>query len=270
MQKIADTEEISFPKVVEQPVMWGYYRDIHQADKYKAIVNPDTGKLFSVVSKDYKIIRHEEAIDQVEKAINETPDLGKYEIETEFYNDGGRMRQKYVFPDISVEIEDGDAVNPELQLFNSYDVTWPFILILGAFRIICTNGLIVGEKYLDIRKRHVFHFDQIDLKKQVSTALNRFNLQTAEWTKWACQQLTEEAHTQVMEAMKFGKKAKEEVAERIDREAKDFDDNDFPIMTLWIFFNILTWFITHRTVSLNHRVEMERRLRAVIGRLKGK
>ena len=83
---------VSFPDVVEQPIMWGYYRDIHQADKYKAIVDYDTGKLFSIVSQDYKLIRHEEAIDQVESAIQKNSALGDYTISTEFYNDRSRMQ----------------------------------------------------------------------------------------------------------------------------------------------------------------------------------
>ena len=31
---------------------------------------------------------------------------------------------------------------------------------------------------LHLRKRHVYDFEQLDLKKEVSTALQRFNLQT--------------------------------------------------------------------------------------------
>ena len=46
-------EKIVFPDVVEQPVMWGYHRNQHYADKHKAIVDSSTGKLFSIVSKGY-------------------------------------------------------------------------------------------------------------------------------------------------------------------------------------------------------------------------
>ena len=261
--------QTTFPEIVAQPVRWEGTERLHPAHNYKALVDAKTGKLFSIVSKKYKVIRHESAIDVVEKAINEHSELGAYEFSTDFYNDGGRMRRKYIFPDISVEIAHGDKVNPELQLYNSYDTTWPFIVILGAFRIICANGLVVGDKYLHIQKRHVFHIDQIDLKKQVSTALNRFNLQTDQWIKWAGKRLRKETHDQVMENMKFGKNATEEIEDRINREAEDFDVNGFPIVSLWIFFNILTWYITHRGISLNHRVELEKRLRKAITNFRG-
>jgi hypothetical protein len=86
----------------------------------------------------------------------------------------------------------------------------------------------------------------MNIKKQVSTALNRFNLQTNQWKKWIDIKLTEKTYAKVMKTMKFGK----------------------PIMNLWIFYNILTWYITHRAVSLNHRVEMEKRLRAAMRHFK--
>jgi tetratricopeptide (TPR) repeat protein len=270
MKEKPDIGEISFPEIVEQPVMWGYYRDLHQANKYKAIVNFDTGKLFSIVSNDYRLIRHEEAIEQIEKAIYEFPDLGRYETFTEFYNDMGRMRRTYRFPEVSVEISSRDTVHLEMHLFNSYDTVWMFIVLLGAFRLICKNGLVVGKKFLHLRKRHVYELDQINLQEEVSTALTRFELQTRQWEFWAHRQLTEKVYKKVIKAMKFGKKAMEEIEGRIYQEADGFDDNHVPIMSAWIFFNVLTWYITYKAVSLNHRVELEKRLRAAMMHLRGR
>ncbi len=261
----------SFPEVVEQPVSWGPLRDLHQAKKYRALVDPNTGKLFSIVTKDYRLIRHEEAIDEVESAIDHTPALGNAgTITTEFFNDGGRMRRTYRFPDIAIEIGKGDPVNLELHLFNSYDVSWPFIVLLGAFRLICSNGLVIGKRFLYVRKRHVFNLEKLDLEAEISTALNRFTLQTKEWERWSSFQLTPAAHNKVMEHMKFGKTAKETIEGKVEREAAGHDGEGFPIITLWVFYNILTWYITFKTVSLNHRVEMERRLRDAMVHLKGK
>ena len=79
MKDMPDIGEISFPEVVEQPVTWGYGRNLHQADRYKAVVDPNAGKLFSIVSEDYRLIRHEEAIKRIEEAIHEVRDLGGYE-----------------------------------------------------------------------------------------------------------------------------------------------------------------------------------------------
>ena len=165
----------SFPEVSEVPVSWGEI-NLQRADQYKAIVNPDTGKVFSIVSKDYKLIRHEDAIQQIESIIRENLELGEFKTTIEFFNGGARMRMIFRFYNKSELIQIDDAVSPELHLFNSYDTTWPLIVLIGAFRYICTNGLVVGEKYLHLRKRHVYHFDDMNLKEQVLTALIRFNL----------------------------------------------------------------------------------------------
>ncbi len=252
--------EISFPAVSEAPVSWGA-GDLKLAEKYKAIVNPETGRVFSIVSKDYKLIRHEQAIEKVKRTIARFPGFEKWNTDINFFNDGGRMRMKFLFPDVEVKIDMDDVVNPELQLFNSYDITWPFIIILGAFRLICTNGLVIGQKFLHLRKRHVFDFKQIDLENEVATALKRFNLQTEQWQGWTDLHLSQKSYDDVMKAMKLGKQATVEVEDRMSQEAESFDDTGFPIMSLWVFFNVLTWYITHRAASLNHQVEMERRLR---------
>jgi hypothetical protein len=264
-QTTSNLATASYPEVSEVPVSWGEI-NLQRADKYKAIVNPETGKVFSIVSKDYKLIRHEDAVQQIESTINENPELGKYKIAIGFYNDGARMRVIYSFYKKSFEIERNDAVSPELHLFNSYDTTWPFIVLIGAFRFVCANGLVVGEKYLNLRKRHVYHFDDMDLKEQVSTALKRFKLQTKQWKNWTDRQLTEKTYEKTIKAMEFGSRAMELIEERIAHETEDYTDDGFPIMNLWIFYNVLTWYITHQAVSLNHRVEMERRLRLAIRR----
>ena len=53
-------------------------------------------------------------------------------------------------------------------------------------------------------------------------------------------------YNKVMTSMKFGKKATEEIEMRIFQEAEKYEhENDFPVMNLWVFFNILTWYIHH-------------------------
>jgi len=251
-----------FPKVGEMPITWGEGKHARAADGYKAIVDLDTGKLFSIVSANYTLIRHEDAIIEVEQAISCTKDLGRYEAITEFSNGGGRMRRTYRFTEIAVEVKEGDLVNPELHLFNSYDTKWPFIIILGAFRVICTNGLIVGEKFLHLRRRHIYEFGQINVSDEVGTALERFDQQAQEWKGWTERRLTPGVYDKVLEIMRFGIKAREAVEKRVLQEAEDFDSDGFPVITAWGFYNVLTWFISHNAVSLNHRVQMEDRLRS--------
>lgn len=251
----------TFPEVVMRPVMWGEGKEVLRSDRYRAIADNRTNKLFSIVSSDYKLIRHEDAIEDVEKVISENNNLGKYEVITEFYNSGGRMRRTYSFPKIKVEIKPKDHVNLKIELFNSYDVTWPFTLLLGAFRFVCSNGLVMGTKYYQLRKRHVFSLDRIAVREDLSTAIRRFNLQTREWRRWTDVQLTPKSYAKVMKTMRIGERATSEIETKLHQNAEGLSIADFPIITLWVFYNILTQYITHSAVSLNHQVEMENRLR---------
>ena len=172
------------------------------------------------------------------------------------------MRRTYRFTGNAVEVSRGDPIYPELHLFNSYDKTWPFFILLGALRVVCENGLVFGQGFLYLRKRHIYQLGQINVAEEVGTALKRFNQQTMEWKGWTEKKLTPRAYTKVLETMKLGIKAREEVESRVIQEAEGFDPDGFPILTVWGFYNVLTWHITHNSVSLNHRVEMEGRLRA--------
>lgn len=262
-------EEVVFPIIEEQPVSWGHYRDLHDADRYKAIVDRETGKLFSIVSKDYRVIRHEQAIDELEDILYETPEMGVPAVATSFFNDGGRMRRTYRFKKITIEIGPGDRVHPELHLFNSYDLTWPLIVLLGAFRFVCANGLVVGQKFYQFRKRHIVEFERMDFKDQVATALERFEDQVKTWRKWGTLALSLETYQKVMKVMEFGKRATETIEEKVNKDVEGFLTEGFPQPTVWIFYNLITWYITHRAVSLNHRVELEKRLRRAVGFFQG-
>jgi hypothetical protein len=258
-----------FPNVGEMPVSWGLGRKNRLAGNYKGIVDLDTGKLFSIVSKGYRIIRHEEAIAEMEEAISRTKDLGGYQVITEFTNNGGRMRRTYRFAGNAVEVKTRDPIYPELHLFNSYDKTWPFFILLGALRVVCENGLVFGQGLLYLRKRHIYQLGQINVAEEVGTALKRFNQQAREWKGWTEKKLTPRAYSKVLETMKLGIKAREKVKKRVSSEAKGVDPSGFPVITVWGFYNVLTWHITHNSVSLNHQVEMEDRLRAACLHLRG-
>jgi hypothetical protein len=253
-----------FPNVGETPISWWKDKDARLAENHKAIVNLNTGKLYSIVSKDYRLIRHEEAIKEIEAAIHRTKGLGPYELETAFYNQGGRMRRTYRFVGVAHEVEPGDFVNPELRLLNSYDQAWPFVVDLGAYRQVCSNGLVIGVILLQLRKRHVSELNRLDLTETVQTALEQFGKATLLWQDWAQRPLTEETYNHVIEGMDLGINATKEIEGQIRAESEGRDSQGFPIMTLWAFFNVLCWYATHRTISLNHRVEMERRLKAAM------
>jgi hypothetical protein len=223
-------------------------------------VDLNTGKVFSVVSNDYRLIKHEEAIEMVEGILHKTPSMAGYVVTTDFYNDGGRMRRKYRFPGITVQVREGDSINLEFHLYNSYDISWPFIVLLGAFRLVCANGLVIGKRYYHFRKRHVFRLEDVGLEVDLDRSIGQFNLQAKEWRKWAEIPMRMAVYDRVMRSMQFGTRAEGEIEEKI-WEGIGASQAGVPLISVWTFYNVLTWYITHRVASLNRRVNFEHRLR---------
>ena len=69
-----DNENISFPDVAERPVAW-IGKEYSDAPEHKAIVDISSGRVFSIVSRSYKLIRHQDAISQVEDTLKNFPEL---------------------------------------------------------------------------------------------------------------------------------------------------------------------------------------------------
>ena len=74
-------------------------------------------------------------------------------------------------PDLTVEALSG--ITPEIVVSNSYDGTAAFRLMMGIFRIVCSNGLVVGQAYESIRVVHVG-----DAVRKVLEAAGRIQKQT--------------------------------------------------------------------------------------------
>ncbi|MAH44537.1 hypothetical protein CMI37_01835 [Candidatus Pacearchaeota archaeon] len=130
-------EETLFP-VKEVPAIG--YKVTESGHKF--IVREDTGDVLSCVSNSYKLINNQ---DVYNKAL---PVLEKNKcelVEAQSFSNGARTTWKWRFPETKVEIGKGDFVNPEIIIRNSYDGSTEASAMAGAFRLVCTNGLVIGH-----------------------------------------------------------------------------------------------------------------------------
>ena len=122
---------------------------LNQASKMKLTVSLDKdGKIHSLnkVSDDYKLVQHEEAIwKSLDQIITRFPEFGTPDVDLNFRKHGGIMHAKYTFPK-AVEIQEGDPIKPVVVLTNSVDLSKRFSLTFGAFRMICTNGMVIPDR----------------------------------------------------------------------------------------------------------------------------
>ena len=252
-----------FPTVREDVVSWGRRSRVHCPD-YKAVVNPKTGDTFSIVSNNYKLVKHEEALETVIDAVDSHQEFGKYEVDTQLLNNGAKMKTKIRFPEVEYDIGGGDLINPTIEVKNSYDAGWQYEIRFGAFRLVCSNGLVIGKQFVHYLKRHTQSLDQEKVKQVLIAGMEEFSEQTELWKTWVDQVTTATEYEQVMTEMDFSKKDSEAIHEEVEANSNIIQDNlKRKTLSKWVLYNILTAYVTHQVQSEIRRTNLESKLRRV-------
>src|SRR6478735_317586 len=109
-----------------------------------------------VVSKRYVLVQHASVIAALENALRaedvEPPDL---RCRLTLSESGARMRIRVELPErFAFSAPDGHAMALTFECFNSVDRTVPLFALLGWFRFVCSNGLVVGTTHASLRHHH--------------------------------------------------------------------------------------------------------------------
>ena len=271
-------EELKYPPVAAKLLNFlDNGEDLVPVEGHKAIVNPETGHVYDIVSDKYKLVKHEEVIENVEEVLVKDNQMGAYERSTIFYQKGARMRTTYKFPDVSVPVAKNDYVNPTIEVLNSYDRSIRHIIMLGAFRLICTNGMVVGKKFMQFRKRHMPDLYLEDVKDALELGLDSLQQQVIIWQQWSIVPLEKPRYEATIKKLDLNKKETVLLLEEPETSTKmsierwlaldemgEGYEKDTEVMTWWVFYNILTQFTTHRIESHNRRMQLEGRIRQVL------
>jgi len=120
-----------------------------------------------VVSKDYVLMPHHAVLDiptEALKAAEIAPENVRAELTITEY--GERMALSLYLPDkYSIDPGDGEVMALRLECFNSVDGSSRFRVLMGWFRFVCSNGLIIGVTRADVRRRHVGNFRLTDRQR---------------------------------------------------------------------------------------------------------
>lgn len=136
--------EFRLPKATLQPL----YRRV--GDSYIEIPNRlavvgENGKVYDIVSDRYQLILHEDVVSTVRKVLKDLKI--DYEEKIRVSYDGSFMVARYITGDVG-EFKVGFTVT------NSYDRSSGINVTGYLFRLVCKNGLVVGEDLLSSKFRH--------------------------------------------------------------------------------------------------------------------
>jgi len=139
-----------------------------------------------VVSKEYVLISHAKVIDVAIRALEEhqiDPVTVKATVSLTEY--GERMALSLYLPDKYAIAPDGKhKMTLRLECFNSVDGSSRFRALMGWFRFVCSNGLIIGTTKSDMRRRHVGDLDVADIYDVLTNGLRDSDAEKENFEKW--------------------------------------------------------------------------------------
>lgn len=255
------------PKVAEDRVSHGTAilgQDI-VTDDYKALINPDTGKLYKIVSNQYALTRNEDIDSACDKAV-ESFYQGPVTKNVTVYDDGARVKWNYDFRGTEYEVDKlnrqkGDIICPTLNVYNSYDTSWKYDFVFGALRLACLNGMVTNETIFRITKKHLGEsMDYERIAQFMMSGLNDFSKLVDQWKSWNHTNTSPEVYERIINGMELGKKEQETIGNEVEiASAVILEEIKLKTLSYWLFFNVVTQFITHKVQSeLRKRVLQQR------------
>lgn len=146
-----------------------------------------------VVSKNYSLVQHRAVLDIISKTLCDSniefPENLKAEVEITEY--GERMFISVFLPEkYSYTPPDGKTMALRLVCFNSVDGSTHFRALMSWFRLVCSNGLIIGVTRYDLRRRHLGEIQLNDIGNVLISGLNIAKAEKANFMNWQNTEVT--------------------------------------------------------------------------------
>ncbi|OQX20059.1 MAG: hypothetical protein BWK76_02565 [Desulfobulbaceae bacterium A2] len=139
-----------------------------------------------VVSKEYSLVPHAEVISVTSKALDEakiSPEEVKAELKITEY--GERMALSLYLPKrFNFDPGDSKPMAMRLECFNSVDGSTRFRALMGWFRFVCSNGMVIGVTQSDVRRRHVGDLGLDDVAKVLASGIKESESEKGNFERW--------------------------------------------------------------------------------------
>ena len=139
-----------------------------------------------VVSKRYALVQHLDVLDVAVKAFDEVKiapkDVGAELKITEY---GERMELSPYLPNkFSFDPGDKNPLALRLECFNSVDGSTRFRALMGWFRFVCSNSLVIGVTQSDVRRRHVGELGLADVGSVLKSGIQASEKERENLKNW--------------------------------------------------------------------------------------
>lgn len=214
----------------------------------QAIVRKDTNTVLAVHGQRYTLIKNADVYDRVDSAIrgSEALDTSGMQIVDSVAYEGGRSIRSYIFPEHKISIGRGrrDVTNLRLNVINSYDGSTNLRINMGGYRLVCANGMVVGDDVSNYVARHTSGFQVDEVRTRVAASVDNFMRMGEQWRMWSKELCTDDKAIGLIKAFSRGSAA---------MNTRLFDiwlaESGTLGKTMWAFFNTLTYWSTHATIK---------------------
>lgn len=145
-----------------------------------------------VVSMGYVLVQHTTVVEKAMEALrNKGISLDDVKAELLLTEYGERMALSLYLPK-SYNFEPGDGYPMALRFecFNSVDGSTRFRALVGWFRFVCANGLVVGVTRSDVRRRHIGHLRVEHLDRVFAYGLEEATREKKLFEQWRRQTIS--------------------------------------------------------------------------------
>jgi len=241
---------------------------------YDALFNEDNGHQISVVSRDYQLITHAEAVDRMHSifdSMGETVEDKKIHV----MNNGRKLFTELQMKDHEFDVV-GDSYSPTIIMENSLDKTKSFKVRFGLFRFVCSNGAIWAVN--EAEKIDMPHFlNNVDfetigdkIRINLDSLITQFS---NDYRNMATKNLTEKMLVDFLKDEKFPIFFRIEVAnmlieeqlaefewEKVSNFEKPVNISRMDAFNMCVWWNVLTNVATHKIQSTKKQIALSQQI----------
>ena len=145
-----------------------------------------------VVSKGYALVSHLAVLNVAEKALEKAEiSSADVQVKLKITEYGERMALSLYLPErFSFDPGDGHPVAMRLECFNSVDGSTRFRALMGWFRFVCSNGMVIGVTRSDVRRRHIGDLGLEDVEAVLTSGIQESEKEKHNFEQWRKQPAT--------------------------------------------------------------------------------
>ena len=215
------------------------------ATEFKAVIREDTNTVIGVATNKYHSVPNQQIQEFFDTQIAEFfPPNVVETIKVDLYlpHGGGKYIKKYHITDpaYKVEIREDDFVSPTISTYNSYDSSLAMGFDIGAFRLACSNGMMIGKQFIAKKMRHYITCSPEVFQKDLESTMKKYMDITEIWKGWVNEVWDVADVEEYLSNESISEKKAKEIVEQFKRQGEN---------NKWMFYNAITYVITHQTVA---------------------